>query len=160
MDLYGTPLGYLSINSPMNLQSIHPLAIPLPLVFSESKARTAAPNGLSVAFNAGDLLAARKARQEKKAEWSKLSLRQDWADAAFMCDHLRAAGLRSPDISEPATVTRLRCLLRRAGVDGPEIMACVGSTLAGYLLRNPSLPLWAALALVLESTGRFTRATV
>lgn len=142
----------------MNLQSIHPLAIPLPLVFNESKTQTAAPNGLSIAFPSGDLLAARKARREKKAEWSKLSLRQDWADTVFMRDHLRAAGLQSPDRNEPATVTRLRCLLRRAGVDGPEIMACVGSTLAGYLQRNPSLPLWAALALVLEATGRFTRA--
>ena len=86
-----------------------------------------------------------------------LDLRQTWADADFMRAHLRAAGLRTPDSSEPATWSRIRCLLRRAGVDAPESMTSVGTSLAGFLTLNPSLPLWTAVALVLESTGRFTQ---
>ncbi len=51
-------------------------------------------------------------------------------------------------ISEPATVERLRQLLRRAGVQGPEILASVGKDVAGFLAINRGLPLWAAVALV------------
>lgn len=103
----------------------------------------------------GDLDAARKAYHAKRAVWSKLDLRQDWADEAFMRGHIKAAGLRAPDSMEPATVSRLRARLARAGVKAPEILVCLGTTLAGYLELNPKLPLWAALALVLEATGRF-----
>lgn len=71
--------------------------------------------------------------------------------------HTSAAALRVSDNIEPATVTRLRSLLRRAGIHGPETAASVGTDLASFLNLNPRLPLWAALAFVLESTGRFTR---
>jgi hypothetical protein len=74
-----------------------------------------------------------------------------------MRDHLKAAGVRVSNSAEPATVSRLRSLLRRANVQGAEIEASVGTTLAGFLKLNARLPLWAAVALVLESTGRFTR---
>jgi hypothetical protein len=105
----------------------------------------------------GDLEAARIARHLKTAGWLTLNLRQTFADEAFMRNHIKAAGLRAPNRVEPATVPRLRSLLKRASVTGPEITASVGTTLGGFLALNPLLPLWAAVALVLESTGRFTR---
>ena len=48
-------------------------------------------------------------------------------------------------------------MLTRAKVTGAEINASVGTNLGGFLALNPLLPLWAAVALVLESTGQFTR---
>ena len=105
----------------------------------------------------GDLDAARIARQLKTTSWSKLNLRQAFADETFMRNHIKAAGLRSPNCVEPATVSRLRSMLTRAKVTGPEITASVGTNLGGFLALNPLLPLWAALALVLEATGKYTR---
>ena len=142
---------------PMNLISSVPLPIPHPSQFIASTTETAAREAPCNRFSPSDPDAGRKAYHAKRAEWAKLSLRQTWADADFMRAHLHAAGLQSPDKNEPATVTRLRCLLRRAGVDAPETMTSVGTSLAGFLTLNPSLPLWAAVALVLESTGRFTQ---
>lgn len=72
--------------------------------------------------------------------------------------HIKAAGLRAPNVIEPATVTRLRSFLKRANVIGQDITDSLGTTLAGYLKLNPMLPLWAALGMVLEATGRFTAA--
>jgi hypothetical protein len=92
----------------------------------------------------------------KHALWASLSLRQQWADEGFMRDHLRAAGLRVSSDLEPATVNRLRSMLRKVGIHGPDVQDCVGTNLTGYLERNPGLPLWAALALILEASGGFT----
>lgn len=61
----------------------------------------------------------------------------------------RAAGLAIRDNREPATVKRLRQLLRRAGITGTE--EAVGCSLVRFLELNPRLPLWAATALVLEA---------
>ncbi len=72
-----------------------------------------------------------------------------------MRSHLRAAGVSVKYSNEPATVPRLKSLLRKAGVTGTEAKASVGTDLAGFLKLNPSLPLWAAVALVIEATGRF-----
>jgi hypothetical protein len=47
-------------------------------------------------------------------------------------------------------------MLTPAKVTGPEITASVGTNLGGFLALNLLLPLWAALALVLERVGRFT----
>jgi hypothetical protein len=47
-------------------------------------------------------------------------------------------------------------MLTRAKVAGVEIKDSLGTSLAGFLKLNNRLPLWAALALVLEATGRFT----
>ena len=69
--------------------------------------------------------------------------------------HIKAAGLRSPNQMEPATVSRLRRLLNRAQVSGTETNNSLGITLSGYLKLNPLLHLWAALALMLEATGKF-----
>jgi len=69
---------------------------------------------------------------------------------------VKQAGLRCPYFAEPASVKRLRFLLTRAGVLAAEIRASVGGTLPEYLALNPGLPLWAAVALVLEAAGRFT----
>ena len=97
--------------------------------------------------------AGRKAYHAKRAEWAKLNLRQTWADEEVMRNRLKAAGIKVANDIEPATVTRMRSLLRRAGMDAAEIVAAVGTSLGGFLDLNPSLPLWAAVALVLESAG-------
>jgi hypothetical protein len=123
--------------------------------FSPQNSAAKSPFG---GFPAGDLAAAREARKEKLDEWAAMTLRQDFADEAWMRDHIKAAGVRAPNRTEPATVNRLRNMLRRAKVTGAEIRDCVGTSLVGFLKLNPLLPLWAALALVLESIGRFTRA--
>lgn len=109
---------------------------------------------------AGDLFAANAARAAKLAKWAKLDLRQEFADEIFMRNHIRAAGLRAPIRAEPATTSRLRTLLHRAGIHAPEANEAVGTTASGYLKLNLSLPLWAALALVLEATGKFTVAAL
>ena len=83
-------------------------------------------------------------------------LRQDWAGNDWLRGHLSKAKLRIAVNAEPATVARMKSKLRSIGVLSPEIQESVGMTLAGYLKGNPRLPLWAALAMVLEATGRFT----
>jgi hypothetical protein len=100
--------------------------------------------------------AGRKALAQRRAAWAKLSLRQDWADETFMRSHLRAAGVRIPDNTEPATSTRMKSILRKLWITSPQIIEAVGTSIAGYLTLNPGLPLWAAVALILEATGRFT----
>ena len=140
----------------MNTITPDPVPIPHPcwlIPLSPNLAATRAPRK---AFPSGDPLAAAQAYGRKKAEWAKLPLRQQWADESFMREHLRAAGVRIVNNTEPATRARVRSLLRRAGVQGTETTASVGTDLAGYLLRNPMLPLWAAVSLILEATGRFT----
>jgi hypothetical protein len=96
------------------------------------------------------------AANAKRAQWATLNLRQEWADTAFMRGHLSVAGLRVKSSTEPATVNRMKTKLRSVGVHSPEIQDAVGMPLAKFLKVNPGLPLWAALALVLESIGRFT----
>lgn len=73
-----------------------------------------------------------------------------------MRGHLRMAGLRVKVNAEPATVPRMKSLLRTIRIHSPEVQDAVGMPLGQWLERNPRLPLWAALALVLEGTGRFT----
>ena len=108
-----------------------------------------------IEYQAGDLAAAREARKVKVAGWATLHLRQDFVDEVWMRDQIKAARIRSPNQMEPATVTRLRSVLKRAKINGHEIKEVLGTTLSGYLKLNPLLPLWAALALVLEATGEF-----
>lgn len=107
-------------------------------------------------FGAPESRAARAASQAKRQQWAALNLRQQWADEDFMRGHLRVAGIRITVNSEPATVKRVKAKLRKAGVDSPEAQAAVGMSLSKWLAANPRLPLWAALALVLEGTGRFS----
>jgi hypothetical protein len=114
------------------------------------------PNLIPRVFSEADYQAAQEARKEKFKNWAELGLRQHFADEAWMRDHIKAAGLRAPYRGEPATATRLRGLLHHAGIHSPEIFEAVGTTLSGYLKLNPNLPLWAALALVLEATEKFT----
>jgi hypothetical protein len=96
------------------------------------------------------------AANAKRAQWATLNLRQVWADAAFMRGHLSVAGLQVKSSTEPATVNRLKTKLRSIGVHSPEIQDAIGMPLMKFLKVNPGLPLWAALALVLESIGRFS----
>ena len=146
----------LTYTKPKTMIYPQPIPAPYPSLLIPFPAQNAASNAPSNRFPLLDPDAAREAYLAKRAEWAKLTLRQDWPDEQYMRGHLRAAGLRSPDRAEPATVGRLRSLLRRAGIDGIETVASVGTSLAGFLTLNPSLPLWAAAALVLESVGRFT----
>ena len=112
-------------------------------------------------------LLAQAKRKAAHAEWEALAadpasrLRQSFMDEAFMRAHLRVAGIKVGHDLEPATVPRVRLLLRRAGLDSAAIRAAVGPELKGcplghFLRLNPRLPLWAAVALVLESDGRIT----
>ena len=102
------------------------------------------------------LVLAREARQKQKEAWKELSLRQDFKDEAWMKAHIKAAGLHVPYYMEPATTHRLRSFLHKAGIPGVTVREAVGSTLGVYLESNRDLPLWAALALVIEATGLFT----
>lgn len=132
----------------------HPLAAPCE-TFSAPKRQ--GPNRLPTdpeALAQARALAHEAARQKREA-WAKLTLRQTWADEAFMRSHLRAAGIRIASALEPATQLRLRQLLRRAGVLGGEFIDSTGLSVSAFLCANPNLPLWAAVALVLEATGRF-----
>ena len=103
-----------------------------------------------------------EARKQRQAEWQAIAsnpttrLRQSWADAAWMRAHLRAANARVGDDNEPASVKRLRRKLSQSGVSVAEAHEAVGLSLCKYLRVNTRLPLWAALALILEATGRFT----
>ena len=120
--------------------------------FSPQNSRSNNPGRV---FTADDREAARQARKAQLDKWATLDLKQEFKDEAFMRDQIKTAGLFAPNWTEPASTSRLRSLLFRAGVHGPEINQSVGTSLSGYLTLNPGLPLWAALALVLEATGRF-----
>jgi hypothetical protein len=50
----------------------------------------------------------------------------------------------------------MKAKLRAISIHSPEVQEAIGMPLSRFLEVNPRLPLWAALALVLESTGRFT----
>lgn len=108
------------------------------------------------AMPVGDLEAAREARQEQVTYWKSLNLRQDFKDKEWMKDHIKAAGLRVPYYLEPATTHRLRSFLHKAGIPNGATREAIGTTIGVYLGCNRDLPLWAALALVIEATGRFT----
>ena len=58
--------------------------------------------------------------------------------------------------AEPATVPRLRQLLRRAGITGARREAAMGCSIERYLELNPRLPLWAAVAWGIELDGEHT----
>jgi hypothetical protein len=103
----------------------------------------------------GDIDKAHAAKAAKKAEWAKLPLRQDWLDEPWMRGFLRRAGITAPARSEPATVKRLRQILRRVKLHDEFSTAAVGCSLERFLELNTNLPLWAAIALVIESSGYF-----
>lgn len=75
-----------------------------------------------------------------------------------MRDHLKAARVKVQNTDEPATLERTKEKLRAVGVYLSEVEVAVGMPLDRYLHANQKLPLWAALALILEATGRFTPA--
>lgn len=108
-------------------------------------------------FTDADRLAGQQRRLEKIAEWTAIEMRQDFVDHNFMRGILRAAGVRAPLTVEPATMPRLRLYLRRAGLQRAEIVETLGTTLEGFLTLNPKLPLWAAVAMVLEATGKYDK---
>lgn len=122
---------------------------------SENNPQETKPKGFL--FTAEQREAGRLNKLAKIAEWEKLDTRQDFADAAYLRGILSAAGARSPLRVEPATVGRLRLYLRRAKIQGPEIRETIGTDLETFLTMNPRLPLWAALALVLEMTGKYDK---
>ena len=134
------------------MQATHQAPAPFACHAEAFQPRKSLPSSL-IQSNAAAGHATQKANRE---QWATLNLRQTWADEAFMRDHLRAAHLIVASNLEPATVKRLRSLLRRAGLREPDVRDCVGTDLKGYLEKNPNLPLWAALALILEASGGFT----
>lgn len=95
-------------------------------------------------FTAEERLRMQAERAAKVAEWSKLTLRQTFADERWMRAHLSAAGMRFGSTVEPATEGRLRSKLRSAGVLSDRIRAAIGGDLDDFLRLNPGLPLWAA----------------
>jgi hypothetical protein len=150
------PAAFSAAKSAMNTTPLFPAPTPHPVSFVALEPENSTEQGDSNGFRRLDPEAAGKAKQRKRQEWSLMTLRQSFLDEDFMRSHLKAARLRIADSNEPATVTRTRSLLRKAGVSGTEIAASVGTAVAGFLNLNPSLPLWAAVALILEATGRFT----
>lgn len=137
----------------------HPRAIkapqaPTPLVLSE-KSFQALKSPASAASHL-DSTKAHASAKAKQVHWATLNLRQTWADSVFMKGHLRTAGLRVKYSAEPATVSRIKDRLKTIGKGSKETREAIGMPLAKFLKINPGLPLWAALALVLESMGGFT----
>ena len=109
------------------------LLIPFPSDSSRFSLQNSLSNPPGRVFTADELEAGRRTRADKLAKWAALDLRQDFADATFMRSHIKAAGLHAPNWAEPATKSRLRSLLHRAGVDALEVNEAVGTTLSGYL---------------------------
>ena len=138
-----------------NLSNIHQGTHPLP---DTNKPFLTSPAPVAKPLFPLDYGLIRKATKTKREQWASLNLRQDWADEEWMRGHLRMAGIRVSVSVEPATETRVNANLRSVGVFANEIKEATGMTVNKYLKSNPNLPLWAALALILESTGRFTPA--
>ena len=131
-----------------------PLAVaptPLPLQVKTLQAQREAPAIAPDAYRRG-----LDTQKRQKAAWATTDLRQDWADAGWLRAHLTVAKLRVGVSNEPATAARVKAKLRSIGILSPEVQEAVGMTLADFLSANPRLPLWAAVAMVLEATGRFT----
>lgn len=141
----------------MNLDHLKLIAGPSPYhsLFIPVSLKIPLPQDLPKAFLGCDPKAGRKALEAKRATWAALELRQVWADESHMRGFLKMAGVRVNDSNEPATCSRLRSLLRRKAITGPETLDAVGTTIAGFLTLNQNLPLWAAVALILEATGRY-----
>ncbi|NQW79659.1 MAG: hypothetical protein HQ445_00605 [Polaromonas sp.] len=135
-------------------QTIEASQAPTPLVLSE-KSFQALKSPASAASHL-DSTKAHASAKAKQVHWATLNLRQTWADTAFMRGHLRMAGLRIKYSAEPATVSRIKDRLKSIGKDSNEIQEAIGMPLAKFLKVNPGLPLWVALALVLESMDGFT----
>jgi hypothetical protein len=133
---------------PISVEATYPLTAP-GKPFGTPKTPASAPTGL-------DSYKAHVSIRERRQAWTALNLRQEWADDSFMRGHLHMAGLRVKCNTEPATVKRIKAKLRSVGVDALEIKEAVGMPLARWLKVSPGLPLWAALALILESTELFT----
>ena len=131
-----------------------PLAVaptPSPLQVRTLQAQREAPAIAPDAYRRG-----LDTQKRQKAAWATADLRQDWADAGWLRAHLTVARLRVGVSNEPATVARMKVKLRSVGIQSPEVQEAVGMTLAEFLKANPRFPLWVALAMVLEATGRFT----
>ncbi len=123
---------------------------------------------------------AREVREQRTQEWEALErdpatrLHQNFRNEAYMRAHLSAAGVRIASNLEPATPQRVLLLLRRAGVPADRVVESVApfwtdtegkplgalKVLARFLEENPRLPLWAAVAFILELDGRFTAAVL
>lgn len=140
------------LEMPARALKVPPAAIPLPgqkEALQGKRHRDATPKPI-------DQDKAQASRIAMRHEWASLNLRQEWVDTDFMRGHLKVAGVKVASSAEPATVQRMKAKLRALGIHSPEVQEAIGMHLSRFLEVNPRLPLWAALALVLESTGRFT----
>jgi hypothetical protein len=139
-----------------NLSTVQAVPCPPPCPLRPISLRIPVDLAASKTLPQLDWNAGREALARKRAGWAELDLRQDFADAAHMRQVLVTAGIRVPATNEPATPKRVKAVLRRAYVGGPLIRGAVGTNVVGFLELNPNLPLWAAVALILEATGLFT----
>lgn len=102
----------------------------------------------------GDLQKAQEAKARKREAWAQLTLRQPHLDDR---DHLKGllagAGVQRVPEVEPATVGRLRQLLRRAGISQRDAENAVGISLGELVARNPDRPLWWLTATTIECCG-------
>lgn len=99
-----------------------------------------------------DAAAALQARAEQRAAWPPV--RQPISeDVPYLKGLLRARGLTRIVETEPATVPRLRQLLRRAGLSQGQVEEAVGLSLAELIERNPGVALWWLTATTLEASA-------
>jgi hypothetical protein len=143
------------ISTPSTLHAA-PLTIPQAIQTKRAESLNAdqqRPRAAPYVLTEADRAAARAKHLADVEEWKKLDLRQAFADEDLMRACLRAAGVRIRSNLEPATPRRVGLLLIRAGVNAQMIRKAIGTGISLYLLKNPRLPLWAAVALILEAAS-------
>jgi hypothetical protein len=79
-------------------------------------------------------------------------LKLTWLDSGLWLDLFREAGIRSPVRTLPCTPGDMRKWLRRIDVTAAQVCEYTGvRSLNEYQEKNPSLPLFAFLGIVLEA---------
>jgi hypothetical protein len=80
------------------------------------------------------------------------SLKLTWLDAGLWLDLFREAGIRSPVRTLPCTPGDMRKWLRKIDVPAAQVCEYTGfRSLTEYQKKNPSLPLFAFLGIILEA---------
>lgn len=107
---------------------------------------------LGRAISDEDRAKARAAQLARRAAW--VPVRQPHAeDREYLKAILRSKGISRIPEAEPATVGRLRQLLRRAGVSQGEAEEGVAMWLDKLISANPGVALWWLTATTLEIVG-------
>lgn len=105
-----------------------------------------------MALTKEDAAKGRAAKAARRAAWTPVRQphRDDWP---YLEAILRRRGLRAIQKAEPASVHRMRQLLRRAGSTQLQAHEAVGMTLDQLIRANPGYPLWWLLATTFEAMG-------